>query len=205
MHAIEEARNHLACARLGHNGRMQRRVLLASLLAPFALPAQEPPARPSLKVSAAQIHKALSARFPVRWAVPGLVELAADAPQLLLLPARQLVGATLQLDASGPQVREPQTGEVDLVFALRYEPSDRTLRAHRPDFLDVRWPRMPERTAQAVRALLREMARQAVGDFVVHRFTDRELALPDTMGVQPQTITVVDDGLVVQFGPKATS
>ncbi|MBC5767982.1 DUF1439 domain-containing protein [Ramlibacter albus] len=183
---------------------MLRRSLLAALFAPAVLPAQEAP-RPSLRVSAAQIYKALSARFPVRWGVPGVVELSADAPQLLLAPARQQIGATLQLNASGPQMPEPQTGEVDLLFALRYEPSDRTLRAYRPDFHDVRWSRMPERTSQAVRRLLREMARQAVGEFVVHRFTDRELALADTMGVQPQTITVVDDGLLVQFGPKAAS
>ena len=181
---------------------MRRRVLLCLPLLPTALPAQPPGAAPSLKVSAAQVFEALSARFPLRWGVPGVIELVADTPRLLLLPQDQRIGATLQLQASGPQLREPEGGEVDLVFALRYESEDRTLRAHRPDFLDVRWARMPPQTARAVRRLLREMARQAMGELVLHRFTARELALPDTLGLQPEAITVLDDGLLVRFGPK---
>jgi hypothetical protein len=46
------------------------------------------------------------------------------------------------------------------------------------------------------------MAREAVGEVVLHRFAARELALPDTMGFEADEIRVVDDGVVVLFGPK---
>ena len=40
------------------------------------------------------------------------------------------------------------------------------------------------------------------GDVVLHRFTERELALPDTMGFEPGTLTVLDDGVDIEFVPK---
>jgi hypothetical protein len=49
-------------------------------------------------------------------------------------------------------------------------------------------------------AMTREM-----GEIVVHRFSQRDLALPDTMGFQPQEFQVVEDGVVVLFGPKPRS
>jgi hypothetical protein len=50
--------------------------------------------------------------------------------------------------------------------------------------------------------LLPKLARDAVGEIVLHRFAARELALPETMGLEPDEIRVVDDGVVVLFGPK---
>jgi hypothetical protein len=46
------------------------------------------------------------------------------------------------------------------------------------------------------------MMGEAVGEVVLHEFSPSELALADTMGFEPETITVVDDGLVIGFGPK---
>jgi hypothetical protein len=183
---------------------MRRRLLfplLASAAVPALLRAQETSPRPTHKIFAAQLHKALSARFP-RWGVRNLLELQVDAPRLLLLPARQQLGATLVVEASGPQLREMESGEVDLVFSLRYEPTDNTLRAHQLDVLDLRWSRMPERTARIVQRLVRESMRDAVGEIVLHKFTAKELGLADTMGLQPEKIVVLDDGLRVEFGVK---
>jgi len=90
---------------------------------------------------------------------------------------------------------------MDLVFALRYEAHDRTLRAHHPRVLEVRWPGLPAETLQAVQGVLPALARE-VGEVVLHRFSARELALADTMGFEPQDIQVLDDGLLVVFGPK---
>ena len=50
--------------------------------------------------------------------------------------------------------------------------------------------------------VLTALARDALGEIVLHRFSPRELALPDTMGFQPETLTVLEDGLEIGFGPK---
>lgn len=163
--------------------------------------AQDDPPRPRHKISAGELHTALSARFPLRFGLPGWLEVRASAPGLLLLPARNLLGATLQARVIGRQQALP-TGEVDLVMALRYEPSDQTLRGHRPEILDLRWPGLPAETRQALTALLPVMASELLGELVLHQFTARELALADTMGFAPDQLTVVDDGLLIVFGPR---
>ncbi|MBC5783914.1 DUF1439 domain-containing protein [Ramlibacter sp. USB13] len=183
---------------------MRRRLLVTALACAPAF-AQEPPEspRPRQKVSAAQIYEALSRRFPVKRGLGGLLELVVSAPGLLLLPARNKIGASLRVEASGPALRTPQVGDLDLVFALRYEASDQTLRAYEPEVLDLRLPGTPPESAQAIRALLPRITRD-LGEFVLHQFTPRELALPDTMGFKPDRVTVLEDGLEVSFAPKGS-
>ena len=183
---------------------MERRLLLAALACWPALhaAAQDAPPQPHYKVSATQLYEALATRFPVRRGVRGLAEIEVRAPGLLLLPARNKLGATLQVEARGPALQRPLAGELDLVFSLRYEASDQTLRALEPEVLDLRMPDAPADAAQAVRALLPRLTRD-LGEFVLHQFTARELALPDTMGFEPEKITVLEDGLEVGFAPKA--
>jgi hypothetical protein len=183
---------------------MDRRLVIAALACwPGALVlAQQEERRPTHRISAAELHKALSARFPVRLGLAGLLELDVSAPGLLLLPARNKLGASLLAEASGPALRRMQTGEMDLVFALRYEASDQTLRAHQLEVLDVRMPGLSADGLQALQRVLPAVAREAVGEIVMHRFTPRELALPDTMGFEPEKVTVVDDGVVIGFRPK---
>lgn len=159
--------------------------------------------RPRHRISAGELHQSLSSRFPVQLGAGRLLSVTVSAPNLLLLPARNQLGATLQGEVSGLQLPPMAPGELDVLFALRYEPSDRTVRAHRLEVLDLRWPGLPPEMHRALRELLPALAREAVGEVVLHRFAPRELALADTMGFEPETLTVVDDGLVVSFGRKA--
>ena len=182
---------------------MDRRLVIAALACwPAArLHASGEDPRPRHRISAATLFEALSARFPVRLGFGQLLQLQVSAPRLLLLPARNRIGATLQGQLGGLPLGAPPSGEIDLVFALRYEPGDRTLRAHDAEVLDVRWPGMAPEQAQAVQGLLPALARQ-VGEIVLHKLTPADLALADTMGFEPEEIRVVDEGLVVFFGPK---
>ena len=179
---------------------MRRRQIVAALaLCATACAAQQPPARPRHKISAGELYEALSSRFPVRRGLAGMLALEISATQLLLRPDRNQLGAALLAELRG--MRQLQAGEMDLVFSLRYEPSDQTVRARNPEILDVRWPGAPPEALRALQGMLPRVA-QDLGEFVLHRFTPRELALPQTMGFEPQELTVVEDGLLVFFGPK---
>lgn len=182
---------------------MDRRLALAALTCwPVArLRAEEEAAQPRHKISAAELYAALSARFPVRIGFGGLLRLEVNAPRLLLRPARNQLGAALQAQLSGVQLAPSPPGEVEIVFALRYEAADQTVRAHHPEILDLRWPGLPPDTRQALQDVLPALLGN-VGEVVLHRFTPRELALADTMGFEPQRIEVAEDGLVILFGPK---
>ena len=182
---------------------MRRRLLLTALA---CWPAQQAFAqagaqRPRHKMSAAQLHQALSARFPVRARLAGVLALEIGAPRLLLLPARNQLGAGLVATLSAPG--EPQrTGEIDVAFRLRYEASDRSVRAHALEILAIRLPGVAPEFVQALERLAPLAAREAVGEVVLHRFSPRELAVPDTMGFVPEAFEVVDDGVWILFGPK---
>jgi hypothetical protein len=70
------------------------------------------------------------------------------------------------------------------------------------EVLDVRWPGLPREAFDVLQRVLPTMAREGVGEVVLHKFSRRELALADTMGFEPEKMTVLDDGLLIVFGPK---
>lgn len=183
---------------------MDRRRLLTALACSAAacVAAQQPQPRPRQKISAARLYEAIAARFPVRLGLGRLFELQVSAPRLNLLPARNRLGLTLVAQASGVQMPDLPAGELDVFFALRYERSDRSVRAHRAEIEALRLPGAPPETSRSLRELLPALTRDSLGEVVLHRFTDAELALPDTMGFEPGTFTVLEDGLLVEFAPK---
>lgn len=183
---------------------MKRRLLLGALacLPAAALPVQdEAPQRPRYKISAAQLHESLSSRFPLRLGVEDFFELQVSAPRLHLLPARNRLGAGLVAQASGPMLPK-QAGELDISFGLAWAPADRSVRARRPELLDLRLPGLPPEARAPLRAMFQAMARENLGDVVLHRFGEGDLALADTMGLELESMQVVEDGLMVFFGPK---
>src|SRR4051812_4792171 len=110
---------------------MHRRLLITALACcPAARLLAQADDSPHYKVSAGQLHEAMSARFPVRLGVPGLLEVQVSALGLLMLPARNKLGASLLAQADGPGAQGAQQGMVDLVFALRYERRDQSIRAY---------------------------------------------------------------------------
>jgi hypothetical protein len=183
---------------------MDRRLLLAALGCWPAgrLFAQGGEPRPRRKVSAAELYEALSRHFPTRVGMEGLLQMEVSAPGLLLLPARNKLGASLAAQPSGPGRPLLQAGEIDVVFALRYEREDRSIRGHDAEVLDVRLPGMPPEFMRMLRQHLAQSAREGFGEVLLHQFSERELALPDTMGFEPGKLTVLADGLLVEFAPK---
>jgi len=185
---------------------MHRRRLLIAIACSTAVAAgaraQQPEPRPRQRISAARLYEAIAARFPLRFGLGRLLELQVSALRLNLLPARNRLGLTLLAQASGMQMPDLAAGELDVFFALRYERSDRSLRAHRPEIEALRWPGAPAETSRMLRELLPALTRDSLGEVVLHRFTDAELALPDTMGFEPGAFTVLEDALLVEFVAK---
>jgi hypothetical protein len=155
------------------------------------------------RVSARQLQQALSARFPLRYAMPGLLELTLGEPLLHLLPQHNRLGTLLPLAAAGPVLRDSYRGELDLDFGLRYEGADQSIRAHGLRVQSLRVDGLPPRSAAVLQQAATELARQHLPEVVLHRLAPRDLALADTMGLQPGAITVTADGLLVGFVNKA--
>lgn len=160
-------------------------------------------AQPSYTVSAAQLQQAVAQRFPMNYPLGGLVDLSLQAPVLRLMPEVNRLGATMAVDAGGLALGQRYPGSFDVDFALRYEASDKSIRAHQLHFNSLRLAGLPPGPSALIEAYGNSLAQQALLEVVVHRLRPQDLALADTMGLEPGTLTVTDKGLVIGFVNKA--
>jgi len=159
-------------------------------------------AQPSYTISAEQMQGAVAEKFPRRYALGGLMTLDVQAPRLRLLPQQNRLNADMDVTASGPLLQRHYSGAFDVDFALRYEPSDRTIRAHQLHVNALRLEGLQPQAADMLDVYGPQLAEQTLREVVLHQLRPQDLALPDGLGMQPSSITVTDRGLVVRFSPK---
>ncbi|MEZ5637447.1 MAG: DUF1439 domain-containing protein [Burkholderiaceae bacterium] len=169
---------------------------MAAAIGTMALAAQ---AQPRYTVSADQLQQAVAQRFPMRFGVPGLVDLDIQPPQLRLLRQQNRVSAQMSVAAAGPALEHTLRGWFDVDFALRYEPADRTIRAHRLQFRNLQLPGLTPQASDLLNAYGPAVAAQALQEVVLHQLRPQDLALADSLGMRPDSITVTDQGLVIGF------
>ena len=150
-------------------------------------------------MSARQLQRVLDERFPQRYAMAGLLQIQMPSPTLRLMPLQNRLGAALPIEAAGPALPRPYTGSVDLDFELRYEASDKTIRAHRIRVNAVQIEGLSRDGARLLDGYLRELSGQALVEVVLHKLRPEDLALADTMGFEPGEIKVTEHGLAVLF------
>jgi len=105
--------------------------------------------------------------------------------------------------AAGPALRRGYNGVFDLDFALRFEASDLSIRAHQLRVNALQFEGLPPQTSALLSAYGPSLAQQSLQDVVLHQLKPQDLALPDGMGLQPGSITVTAQGLVIAFVPKS--
>ncbi len=164
--------------------------------------ASEVPGGPGYKVSAEQLQQAVARRFPRRYLVGGLLDLTAQVPRVRLLPEQNRLGAEMVVEAAGLALGRSYTGTFDLDFALRYEASDLSIRAHQLRFNSLRFAGLPPDLAELLNAYGLALAQQTLREVVLHQLTPQDLALPNGLGLQPGSITVTAKGLVIGFVAK---
>lgn len=160
-------------------------------------------AQPSTTVSIARLEQAVSQRFPLRLPVGNLIDISVQSPRLRLLPEQNRLGADMLVGADGQALRRAYTGAFELDFALRYEASDLSIRAHQLRVNTLKFDGLGPQPSALLAAYGPALAEQALQDAVLHTFKPQDLALPDGMGLQPGSITVTAQGLVVRFVAKA--
>jgi len=188
----------------------QRRRLLAASTrlaiggaAWFALPGAQ--AQPSYTVTTAQLQDAVAKRFPLRKRANGILDITVQAPQLRMMPEQNRLGAVMAVEAGGPALRRAYPGTFDLDFALRYEASDMTIRAHELRVNTLQFEGVPPEVSMLLASYGPQLAERALQGAVLHTLKPQDLALPDSMGVQPGSITVTAKGLVIAFVNKPVS
>ncbi|MFN3570198.1 MAG: DUF1439 domain-containing protein [Polaromonas sp.] len=183
---------------------MKRRQWLTTFPLALALAAASAQAQPSHTVTTAQLQQAVAEKFPMRYPVGGLLELTLQPPRLRLLPEQNRLGTHMVVDAAGAALSRPTTGNFDVDFALRYEPSDQSIRAHKLKVNTLSLSGMPPGPAALLQAYGPSLAEQSLLEVVLHKLQPKDLALTDGLGLEPGAITVTARGLVIAFVPKKT-
>jgi hypothetical protein len=183
---------------------MQRRqfhVLFAAVACTASVPAYSqdaaPDAPPGFTVPEALLQQSVAQRFPMRYPVPGLLNLDVQVPRLRLMPEQNRLGAAMEVVAAGPALNRSHRGSFDMDFALRYEASDRTVRAHQLRFNRLRFPTLQPNVVDLLNTYAPLLAEQSLLEVVVHQLTRQEMARVDALNMQPGSITVSDKGLVI--------
>ena len=152
---------------------------------------------PGHRVSIGQLQQAMAQRFPLRYPVPGVLDLDLRTPRLHLLPEQNRLRAEMAVDAAGPALHRPHQGSFNIDFALRYEASDRTLRAHQLRLSRLRFPSLRPEVVEMLNAYAPALAEQSLQEVVLHQLQPEDLKAIDAMGMQPGPITVTPTGLVI--------
>jgi hypothetical protein len=156
-------------------------------------------AQPRFTVPQEQLQQAVAKRFPMRYPVAGLLDLVVQAPELRLLPEQNRLNAVMQVEASGAALHRKQAGLFEVAFALRYEVSDRSLRATALRFKRLTLPGLRPEASDMLNFYGQALSEKALLEVVLHQLKAQDLAMADAMGMQPSNITVTDKGLLVDF------
>lgn len=184
---------------------MNRRFLLMVLAAGCSLAATGCSGKSgpgNVSISRQRLQEVVAQRFPRQFPVAGMLQLKLHSPVLGLLPERNALNAVLQADLSGPVLKQGYGGHLNLDFALRYEPTDRTLRAHQIKVNSLVINDLAPAMSDMLTTYASALAEQALGQLVLYQLQDKELALMDSLNMEPGAITVTPDGLSVALVQK---
>jgi hypothetical protein len=164
-----------------------------------AASAEPPPALPRITVPQDLLQTEVAKRFPVRYPVAGLVNLDLGAPRLGLLPAQNRLRAEMPVTAAGAALARTQQGSFTVDFALRYEHSDRSLRAHQLKVYRFRFPGLQPEAVDLLNTYAPALAEQSLREVVLYQLPQKEAAMADLLGLRPGQITVTEQGLLVEL------
>lgn len=183
---------------------LRRRFLLSSLVSTTLLStACSGKALPrNVIVSAEKLQQAVDQRFPRPYPVAGLLQLQLQAPQLQLLPQVDLIKAQFIANLSGPVLKQGYDGRMEADFGLRYEPSDRTVRAQRVKVHSLALDGLPPALTEMLNTYGSSIAEQALGDMVLYQMQEKDTALMDSLDLQPGVMRVTTQGLEIALDRK---
>ena len=181
----------------------RRRFFLAAAAASTLwMSACSQPVPTKVSVPQAQIEQGLQARFPKQFPIAGLLQITLQQPQLLLLPVSNQLQANLAVQQAGPALRQNFGGQMQVRFGLYYEPKDRSVRAQRVEVLGLELQEASPAMSEMVQTYGLRLAQQALEGFALYTVPAEELALADSLGLQPGAISVTSQGLDVAIEPK---
>lgn len=148
------------------------------------------------RIDEAELARLVARQFPKTQSVAGLAELTLSAPELRLLPERNKLGASFDLGASERLSGRAARGRLSLEGALRYEPSDQSLRLAQVRVQQLQWQGAGSEAAERAAALLAE---RLLEDMALYRLKPEQAQRLAQAGLAPGGVTVTPRGVELAF------
>jgi hypothetical protein len=153
----------------------------------------------NVTLSQADLQALLDRQFPSQRRVLEVIEISVARPTLRLLPERNRLGTELDLVASERLSGRSVRGSLSLDYALRYEPSDASVRLTQVRVQEARLdlgngPLSP--SGARIGALLAE---RLLDDLPVYRADPDKLRTIQRLGISAADIAVTARGIEIRF------
>jgi len=187
---------------------MQRRrfLLSAACAAPLLTTACSGNTLPrEVSMTTQQLQAKVGSHFPKSYPVAGLLQLQLQGPTLTMLPDRNQIQAVLPAVLAGSVLKQSFQGHLDVSFGLRYQASDRTVRAQQVRVNVLQIDDAPPALSDMLVTYGPRLGEQVLENFVLYQLEEKDLALADSVGLQPGAITITPQGLTLALDRKAAS
>jgi hypothetical protein len=155
----------------------------------------------AITLTQAELQTLIERQFPRRQRLAEVFDVTLAAPVLRLVAERNRIATDFELSASERLSGTVLRGALAIEHALRYEPSDATLRLSQVKVerlrLDVAGTRVPD----ALSRLGASIAERLLDDAVIHRLSDAQREKLARAGVSPAAIAVTERGVELRFMP----
>lgn len=162
------------------------------------------PGERTVRISEAKLGEIIARQFPLNRRYLEVFDVTISAPQVTLLPESNRIATRFNYSTGSFLLGAREfAGTLDLSYALRFEPSDHTVRLTDVRAEGVQVPGVPpayQRQANRLGGLLTE---NLLHDFVVHRLSQDDLQTAAGWGYQPGAFKVVPGALLLQLNAVA--
>ena len=138
-------------------------------------------------------------QFPRQQRLFDVIDITVARPTLRLLPERNRIATDLDLVATERLSGRTARGSLALDYALRYEPSDASLRLSRVHVTDVQLELGSGPLSPSAARLGAALAERLLDDFVLYRADNQRLQQLQRAGVTATEIVVTTGGIELRF------
>lgn len=152
-----------------------------------------------VRVSSDELQRAIERQFPQQRRLLEIVDVTVARPVLRLLPERNRIATDLDLSAAERLSGRVVRGRLALEYALRYEPSDASVRMTGVRVQDVQLQLDTGPLSASRTRIAGLLAERLLEDFVLYRADAERLRRLQQLGISTAEVEVLRDGLALRF------
>ena len=153
-------------------------------------------------ISESQLTLLMARQFPMERKVMEVIDLNITNPVLTLMPEANRVGTELDVSAVDRLFGSSATGHVKLDYALRFQPSDHTIRMTQVRVRDLALSSGSNNLRGAAQRIGGLVAENALENLVLYRMRPSQADEMDRLNLVASPITVTAQGLHMTVSPK---